>query len=29
MKKQETIWQFRGKLTWVGDVGVMREDPGR
>lgn len=29
MKKQESIWQFRGKLTWVGDVDVMREDPGR
>ena len=29
MKKQDSIWQFRGKLTWVGDVDVMREDPGR
>jgi len=29
MKRQDSIWQFRGKLNWVGDIDVMREDPGR
>ncbi|ACU90607.1 type II toxin-antitoxin system VapB family antitoxin [Desulfomicrobium baculatum] len=26
MKKQESIRQFRGKLTWVGDLDAMRKD---
>jgi len=26
MKKQESIRQFRGKLTWVGDLDSMRKD---
>jgi len=26
MKKQESIRQFRGKLTWEGDLDAMRKD---
>jgi Arc/MetJ family transcription regulator len=26
MKKQESIRQFRGKLTWEGDLDSMRKD---
>jgi len=26
MKKQESIRQFRGKLTWAGDLDAMRKD---
>lgn len=26
MKKQESIRQFRGKLTWQGDLDAMRKN---